>query len=114
MNTFQILFEPRSGNKEIRVRTPKEKKRRQKWPKRVSEKERTNSHLPDHSIPGAVDLLAVLSIGDQVEVIGELDLLGDLLQDVDAETFTAALGVLARYCLVAEREIFVFIFPFVL
>lgn len=56
----------------------------------------------------------MFSIGHQVEVVGELDVLGDLLQDVDAETFTAALGVLARYCLVAEREIFVFIFPFVL
>jgi hypothetical protein len=56
----------------------------------------------------------VLSVGDQVEVIGELDLLGNLLQDVDAESFTAALGVLARYCLIAEREIFLFIFPFVL
>lgn len=35
----------------------------------------------------------MFSIGDQVKVIGELDRLGNLLQDVDAETLAAALDV---------------------
>lgn len=32
-------------------------------------------------------------VGDQVKVVGKLDRLGDLLQDVDAETLAAALDV---------------------
>lgn len=35
----------------------------------------------------------MFAIGDQVKVVGELDGLGDLLQDVNAETLTAALYV---------------------
>lgn len=38
----------------------------------------------------------MLSVRDQVEVVGEFDRLGDLLQDVDAETLTATLDVDAR------------------
>lgn len=38
----------------------------------------------------------MFAISDQVKVIGELDRLGDLLQDVDAETLTAALYVNPR------------------
>lgn len=50
-------------------------------------------HLSHHAVPGAVDLLAVFAVGDQVEVVGELHHLGDFLQDVDTETFAAAFDV---------------------
>lgn len=53
-------------------------------------------HLSNHSIPRPVHLLAVFTVSDQVEVIGELNRLGDLLQDVDAKSFAAALDVDAR------------------
>ena len=47
----------------------------------------------------------MLAVGDQVEVVGELDGLGQLLQDVDAEALTAAFDVNARVPgLVAESE----------
>lgn len=35
----------------------------------------------------------MLAIGNQVQVIGELHILGDLFQNVDAETFTALLDI---------------------
>ncbi len=35
----------------------------------------------------------MLPVGDKVEVIGELDCAGQLLQDVDAEALTAEFGV---------------------
>jgi len=35
----------------------------------------------------------MFSISDQIKVIGKFDRLGNLLQDVDAEAFTAALDV---------------------
>lgn len=50
-------------------------------------------HLSDHTIPCPVNLLAVFTIGDQIEIIGEFDTLGNFLQDVDAETFATALDV---------------------
>ena len=50
-------------------------------------------HLSDHAIPCPVNLLAMFTIGDQVEVICKLDRLGDLLQDVYTETLAAALDV---------------------
>lgn len=54
------------------------------------------THLSHHAVPRPVDLLAVLPVGNQVEVVGELDRLGDLLQDVDAEALAAALDVNPR------------------
>lgn len=54
---------------------------------------RQRTHLSDHSVPRPVDLLAVFAVGDQIEVVSELYLLGDLLEDVDTETFAAALDV---------------------
>lgn len=56
-------------------------------------KSRAASHLSDHPVPDAPDQLAVLAVGDQVEVVGELYGAGQLLQDVDAEAFAAQLGV---------------------
>lgn len=50
-------------------------------------------HLSNHAIPCPINLLAVFAVGDQVEVIRELDRLGDLLQDVYAETLAAAFDV---------------------
>ena len=52
-----------------------------------------SSHLSYHAVPGAPHQLAVLAVGDQVQVVGELDGAGQLLQDVDAEALTAQLGV---------------------
>lgn len=51
------------------------------------------THLAYHAIPSATNQLAVLSVGDQVKVVGELDVAGQLLQDVNAEALTAQFGV---------------------
>ena len=51
------------------------------------------TYLSNHAVPYIVDLLAVFPIGDQVEVIRELDVPRYLLQDVDAEPFAALLNV---------------------
>lgn len=64
--------------------------------KRTQEDKHTETlspHLPHHAIPGSIDLLAMFAISDQVKVVGELDRLGNLLQDVNTETFTATLDV---------------------
>lgn len=50
-------------------------------------------HLSHHAIPRSIDLLAMFAVRDQVKVIGELDRLCDLLQDVNAETLTATFYV---------------------
>lgn len=50
-------------------------------------------HLSNHAVPCPINLLAVFAVGDQVQVVSELDRLGDLLQDVNTETFAAALDV---------------------
>ena len=51
------------------------------------------SYLADHPIPNASDQLAVLAVGDQVEIVGKLYGAGQLLQDVYAEAFTAQFSV---------------------
>lgn len=61
--------------------------------KSTNVKGRMLPHLSHHAVPRPIDLLAVFSIGDQVKVVGELDRLGDLLQDIDAETLAATLDV---------------------
>lgn len=50
-------------------------------------------YLSNHAVPHIVDLLAMFSICDQVEVIGELDVPCYLLQNVNAETLAALLNV---------------------
>lgn len=52
-----------------------------------------SSYLSNHSVPNASDQLSMLSICDQVEVVGKLYGTGQLFQDVDAEAFTAQLCV---------------------
>lgn len=54
---------------------------------------RWRAHLSDHPVPDASDQLSVLAVGDQVEVVGKLDVAGQLLQDVYAEALAAELGV---------------------
>lgn len=51
------------------------------------------SYLSHHPIPHVVNLFAMLAIGYQVQVIGELDVLCDLLQNINAKTFAALLDV---------------------
>lgn len=47
----------------------------------------------------------MLAIGYQVQVIGELDVLCNLLQDIDAEAFAALLDVRSTsLCCVATEE----------
>lgn len=53
----------------------------------------TTSYLSDHPVPNSPDQLAVFAVGDQVQVVGELDVAGKFLQDVDAEAFAAEFGV---------------------
>lgn len=50
-------------------------------------------YLSNHAVPHIVDLLAMFSISDQIEVVSKLDIPGYLLQDVNAETFAALLDV---------------------
>ena len=69
-----------------------------------------SSHLSYHAVPGAPHQLAVLAVGDQVEVVGELDGPGQLLQDVDAEALAAQLGVGLRVADDAvDRRVFAYI-----
>lgn len=63
-----------------------------------------SSYLPDHPVPDSSNQLAVLAIGDQVEVVGELYGAGQFLQDVYAETFTAQLCVWLSVAYDTERE----------
>lgn len=51
------------------------------------------THLSNHAVPRAIDLLAVFAVGHQVKVVGELDSLGDLFEDVYAEALATALDV---------------------
>lgn len=59
----------------------------------VSEGELLKSHLapylPHHAVPHAVNLLPMLSIGDQIEVISEAHNLGQTLEDVNAKALAA-------------------------
>lgn len=72
----------------------KRKRERQTWTRKDKNRDtKFPPHLSHHAIPRSIDLLAMFAIGDQVKVVGELDGLGDLLQDVNAETLTAALYV---------------------
>lgn len=50
--------------------------------------------LSNHSIPRPIDLLPMLAISHQVEIISELDRLGDFLQDVNAKPLAAFLHVI--------------------
>lgn len=63
------------------------------------------SYLSHHPIPHVVYLFAMLAIGYQVQVIGELDVLCNLLQDIDAEAFAALLDVRSTSlcCVAAEK-----------
>lgn len=51
------------------------------------------AYLPDHAVPHAVHPLPVFAVGHQVQVVGELDHLGQFLEDVNAEALTAKLGI---------------------
>lgn len=46
-------------------------------------------HLSDHTVPDPSYQLAMFAVGDQVEVVGELDVARELFQDVNAEAFAA-------------------------
>lgn len=65
-----------------------------------------SSYLSHHPIPDVVDLLAMLAIGYQVQVIGELHILCDLLQNIDAEAFAALfdVGPTSLCCVAAETQ----------
>lgn len=61
-------------------------------------------HLSDHAVPCPINLFSMFTVGDQVQVVGEFDCLGDFLQDVYTETFAAALDVNPWItCLIAGR-----------
>lgn len=63
-----------------------------------------SSYLSHHPIPDVVDFLAMLAIGYQVQVIGELHILCNLLQNIDAEAFAALLDVCpTSLCCVASE-----------
>ena len=74
------------------------------WLHVISDVLRSRAHLSDHSVPDASDQLAVLAVGDQVQVVGKLDVAGQLFQDVYAEAFTAQLGVRLRVAYNAEKK----------
>lgn len=62
------------------------------------------AYLPNHAVPHAAHPLAMLAVGHQVQVVGELDHLGQLLEDVDAEALTAKLGVGSRVTTAATKR----------
>lgn len=49
----------------------------------------TFPHLSDHPVPDPSYQLAMFAVGDQVEVVGELDVARELFKDVNAEAFAA-------------------------
>lgn len=51
------------------------------------------SHLSDHTVPDPSYQLAMFAVGDQVEVVGELNVARELFQNVYAEAFAAQFGV---------------------
>lgn len=51
------------------------------------------AYLPNHAVPYAAHPLAMLAVGHKVQVVGEFDHPGQLLEDVDAESLTTELGV---------------------
>lgn len=61
-------------------------------------------YLSDHAVPHVVDLFAVLSICDQVEVVGELDIPRYLLQNINAEALAALLNVGTSRCAVTATH----------
>lgn len=66
-------------------------------------------HLSDHTIPDPSYQLAMFAVGDQVEVVRELDVARELFQDVNAEAFTAKFGVwfsVSDYPVGTQRELY--------
>lgn len=52
-----------------------------------------DTHLSNHTIPGSIDFLPMLAIGNQVKVIGELHRFRNFLKDVDTEPLAAFFDV---------------------
>lgn len=57
------------------------------------EKKHCETNLSNHAIPCAIDLFAMLPIGHQVEIVGELYRLCDLFEDVYTEALATAFNV---------------------
>lgn len=57
-------------------------------------------YLSNHAVPHVVNFLPVLAIGDEVEVVGELDVPGNLLENINAEALAALLDVGPSCCAV--------------
>lgn len=51
------------------------------------------TNLPHHAVPHIIDLLAMFAICDQVKIIGELYIPGNLLQDVYTKALAAFLDI---------------------
>lgn len=51
------------------------------------------TNLPHHAVPNIIDLLAMFAICDQVKIIGELYISGNLLQDVYTKALAALLDI---------------------
>ena len=62
------------------------------------------AYLPNHAVPHTAHPLAMLAVGHQVQVVGEPDHPGQLLEDVDAEALTAKLGVGGRVTAAATEK----------
>lgn len=52
-----------------------------------------HTHLSNHTIPGSIDFLPMLAIGNQVKIIGELHRFRNFLKDVDTEPLAAFFDV---------------------
>lgn len=53
------------------------------------------TNLPHHAIPHIINLLSMFAICDQVQIISELHIPGDLLQDVYTKALAALLDIRA-------------------
>lgn len=74
------------------------------WRNRLLSDSFKSPHLSNHTIPCPVNLLAVFTIGDQIEIIGEFYTLCNFLQDVNAETFATAFDVNPWIpCMITDR-----------
>jgi len=63
------------------------------------------AYLPNHPVPHVVHFFAMLPVGHQVKVIGELHRSGKLLEDIDAEPLAAFFNIHAFIGRIAIEKI---------
>lgn len=63
-----------------------------------------DTHLSNHTIPGSIDFLPMLAIGNQVKIIGELHRFRNFLKDINTEPLAALFDVTwLLICFISNR-----------